>query len=841
MKCRDSDLCCAGGQESTVVVAGEMQLNNVIFNSCTLIATPASKLTAINSTFKNCPLAVAASGEGTTVSFQGCTISDCQDGVVVTGGAAVAVTDKCTITCKENGSCISAHGVGSSATVFQSSLECTGDGPESLWRGCAAALRGGRVWLEGPDLNLIVPPTAAGSNVDGPPIRGWAGGVLSCGKGSVATVVGCDVSVSGYGVWAANGGAADVHKCKVTGSKRGLFVTDPTSHIKAAECAVAGCTGNCAVVRLGGHLSMANCSLCGSTTHCGVFLVGKGSRAVLKGCAIDSNTRSGVAVKSGAHVIATSCTAEKNGREGMKVWDGATAELSECKFMFSKGGGGLIVGGPKSHVKASWCKFSNNVSDGVSAIGGGVLHAVACQAFQNGTNRDYRGLSDLPFASRGYSAEVDLEALAASACGFRVSSADSKMLLENRCFATHNCAGGFVATHGACIEASDSLAGENGGPGAAVRCEASAVFVRCQFSGSYMASGVEAVGRGASAHLTECAATANGVSGMCVQDGASMVIGKCEATYNKSVGLYVDGDGSHVQGGFLSVVGNDSGMVVQQRAEVDLADCTLDHNIKKGLHVHSCGKATLRRCCARHTKHGGGVVVADGDSHVTLVACNVSENHGSGGLVRDGAKLEVCDSTPPSQNSIFSQNRMSNVRVETGGCARAQNCFLTGSVDSSGLCVDGEGSSATVANCTIAENADCGISVRNKATVHGDRVTIEANVSSGVQVQSGSQAELRAVTAMGCSQGSGLLVHGPGSTAAVAGCVASNNSASGMHAQEGGKVVAASSRTDGNGEAGVAVDGSSTVELCLCTSTDKKPYKAPKLKGCLVRKQCTPG
>ena len=833
-----------------MVITGELQLDTVIFDSCTLIATQASNVTAVNSTFKNCPVAVAASGEGTSVILRGCTISDCQDGVVVTGGAAVAVTDKCTITSKNNGSCIAAHGVGSSATVLQSALECTGGSRKRLWCGCVAALHGGSVRLEGP--NLTVPPK-----------RGWAGGVLSCGQGSVATVVGCDVSVSGFGVWAASGGAADVRGCNVTGSKRGLFVTDPASRIEAAECAVAGCADNCADVRLGGHLSLKSCSLCSSEGQSGVSLVSVGSEAVLKECTINGNAGWGVAVMSGANVTATSCTAEKNGRGGMYVWDGATAELSECKFMFSKRGGGLIVGGPKSHAKASRCEFSNNVSDGARAMGGGILHALACQAFQNGSKENYQGMSTRPFASRGHSGPSSLEkppsrgasgsthihsshmmysgevqALDASACGFHASSAESKIILESHCSATHNCAGGFVAAHGARIEASDSRSGQNGGPGAAVRCKASGEFLRCQFKGSCMASGVEVHDGGASATLTECTATDNAVSGVCVQDGASLAISVCEAAANKLAGLYLDGVESQANAAFFTAARNGCGVLVHQRARLEAADCKIEDNEKKGLHVHSCGKAIVRRSWVCGTTDGDGVVVADSDSHVTLVSCSVTENHGYGGLVQEDAKLEVWGSTAPSN---FAKNRLANVRVETRGDARVKNCFLRGSVDRSGLNVDGEGASATVADCTLADNALCGIIVQNQATVQANKVTVDANIRAGVHVQTAAQAELRALKVAGCPQGSGLLVHGPGSIAKVTDYVATNNSESGIDAQMGGKVVATSGRTDGNSVAGVAVDGSSTVELRICTSTDKKPYKAPKLKGCLVRKQCTPG
>lgn len=106
-------------------------------------------------------------------------------------------------------------------------------------------------------------------------------------------------------------------------------------------------------------------------------------------------------------------------------------------------------------------------------------------------------------------------------------------------------------------------------------------------------------------------------------------------------------------------------------------------------------------------------------------------------------------------------------------------------------------------------------------------------------MKAAGKVQLSRASVRGSAQGSGVLVHGAGSSASLIFCEAAENDV-GIDVREGGRAEVQSSGTADNGRAGVAVDHSSKLEMSRCKSVDATPFIAPKVRGCLVRAECTP-
>eukprot|EP00892_Ulva_mutabilis_P003987 jgi/Ulvmu1/1960/UM012_0121.1 len=839
-----------GQGHSTVVVTGPMTLEGVTFDGCTLVGTGTADLTVSACAFKNCEVAAFVTGASTSASFKSCKIDDCPSGLVVADGALAAVDATCKLKCSGNGYCVAAHGEGASAIVTGATLRyATGEAFTAVRRACVAALHAGTVSVDGR-------ATLAGS--------GRAGGVLSWGPGSTASLQQCDIAVSSFGIWAGGESKASATGCAVQGASCALVATEK-GRITTEECEVSECREHGAGSWLGGHLTLTNCNLSGTRENCGVSVSGTGSDAVVTGGSITSSHGCGVVVAKGAGLTAQGCTVKGNVLDGLYVCHGGQATLHNCRLLDSNRGGGVVVCGAGSSVTAEDCKFSGNALHGVRAYDGGKMQGTNCEASKNGSREEFAGLSTRSIASRGSSTVPLLSAELSrgssgseqlqrsggigghrgkdpAACGFYVRSPGSKIVLKGKCNAKANCAGGFVAAHGARINATDSTASGNGGPGAAVRRGATGTFTKCVFKGAKAAAGVEVCDMGTSAELFACTATENACSGVCLRDGAKLTDKGTRALANASAGWYVDGVGTRAtMEGVKAWDNRGCGVIVQQRAEVEAAECVIEANASTGVLVHACGSATLRQCWVLRSKDGSGVSVADDESVATLVSCVVASNQAYGALVQDAAVLEAwgADTTGPS---FFDKNRLSNVCALTRASVRFQNCTMRESVERSGLNVNGRGTRANLKNCTLAANALCGLIAQNGVWLEGAQITVSDNVQAGVCVHTAATADLRRVLAEKCRDGSGLFVHGEASAVTVADFETRDNGEAGMRAQEGGKIEASNVQTSGNGKAGAMVDVRSEVVLHNCCSTDSTPYVVPKGRRHvrMVRNKCSP-
>eukprot|EP00892_Ulva_mutabilis_P001420 jgi/Ulvmu1/11279/UM073_0051.1 len=829
-----------GEGHSTVVITGRMALEAVAFDGCTLVAIDTADLTLSGCVFTNCQVAAFVTGAGAAAAFKSCKVDGCISGVVVADGAVATVDAACDLACCGDGYCIAAHGEGASAIVTGATLRYAADEELTAIRQARiAALCAGTVTVDGR-------ATLAGS--------GRAGGVLSWAPGSTVSLQQCRLAVPSFAIWAVGHSEASATGCAVQGASRGLIATE-RGRLTAEDCAVSECREHSVGLWLGGHLTLTNCSLSGTQENCGVLVSDASSEAVVTGGSVTGSQGCGIVVANGAGLTAEGCTVEGNASNGLYVCRGGQATLCACRLLASDNAGGVVVRGVGSRVTAENCKFSGNALHGVRAFDGGEMRGTNCEACENGPRGKFvsvstrstssRGSSTLPL-SRGSSEPSEgigrHYGKASTACGFYVRSPGSRIVLKGLCFAKANCAGGFVAARGAHIDVADSTASGNGGPGAAVRRRATGTFTKCVFKGAMAASGVDVCDTGTSADLFACTAEANACSGLCVRDGAKIADIGTAALANESAGWYVDGVGTKAMIERGKVRDNRGcGIIVQQRAEVEAVECVIEANVGTGVHVHACGSATLRQCWVLRSKDGSGVIIADDESAAALVSCVVASNQAYGALVQDSAVLEAwgSDTTGPSH---FDKNRLSNVCALRRASVRLQNCMMRESVERSGLNIDGRGTRANMKNCTLAENARCGVIVQNRAWLEGAQVTVSGNGQAGVCAHTAARADLRRVLSEKCSKGSGLFVHGAASAVTVADFETRRNGKAGMHAQDGGKIDASNVKTSGNSKAGAVVDSCSNVVLHKCRSIDVPPYVVPDGRGHahMVRKECSP-
>eukprot|EP00892_Ulva_mutabilis_P005935 jgi/Ulvmu1/3713/UM170_0019.1 len=736
-----------GEADSTVMITGQMVLERVTFERCTLVATENADLTLSSCTFSNCQVAAMATGAGASIKFHSCEVHDCGHGIVATDGATVAVDSKCCITCSGNGfgCCIIAQGAGSSATVTGAALHCwIGRKVQAtaLWGACAAALQGGKLKLGG-DARLA---GMAGSN-----------GVLSVGHGSMAELDTCAVEVFDKGAWASCRGTVHARRCTITGGDIGLLSEQEGSFIHASDCTVSRCWKHCISVDVAGRLELSQCNVWGSQEGNGV-MVASGSTAVVTEGSISSNAVAGVCVTHASTVTVRDCTMEGNAVCGPLARSGGNADLHDCKLLSSAGvtGCGVAVSGTESRVTAEDCRFEGNASHGARVHDGGLLRAVRCSGSKNGPRAEYsrscseyvrtRALVQVTFndvdttlpiervtADRSKVVVSDGQGLAGarytgpvwtecshdhdqSACGFFACGSGSRIMLENKCTATENLGGGFVAADKAHIVVYGSHASENVGPGAAVMTAAIGEFVRCGFRSAKAAAGVEVVHAGTAVSMSMCTALENIGSGVCLRHGAKLEGTRLSALSNAHSGFCLLGVGTYAKLHDLKANGNACGVVVLQRAVLKAEQCSIEVNISTGLHVEASGAAELQGSMLKRMG-GSGVCVTGRMSTVTLKACEVANNQRHGLLVKRSAVLDVLGKGTQRgyDESVVVENRLSNVCVMTRADVLCQDCKLMDSIQGHGLAISGWGTCGALQRCVVSGNKKVGIKVEEGA------------------------------------------------------------------------------------------------------------------------------
>lgn len=852
--------------------SNRLTLDSVTFLGCTLEATHGADVNATDCVLSNAKLSVLASGTTTKVSLHACQIRGCETGVVAIGGASVEVNTGSSIQCMGAGYCISAQGPGSSIVSNGSTMSLdTKSRVSELWLGCAAAVHGAAVCVRGPRNDSRMFRAFA---ADGP---GSVGGVLVHGDGTNAALSDCDLSVSAYAVSAVAGGKVTLERCTSSGGASGLRVTGAGSTVDAEGCTVSQCVQSCADANAGGHLKLVKCSLCSSLKSSGVRVFGGGTHAALTDCTVAGNAQWGMHVGGGATADIQRGKAEKNIWDGLYVCEGAKAELSAFNVLSSKRGGGVFVNNPGSVVEANRCDFSNNSLHGARAYDGSTLRAVACNAFQNGSRTAYSapvrrsasGSAGLAASGQGRSGFAHTHAamgliladeadLRTSACGFYAHGCKTQVFATRECAATRNCAGGFVAAHGAQMEVADSAASANGGPGAAAHRQASVRLSNSAFTDSVAGSGVELYA-GTTAVMTGCRASGNSRCGVRAQDGAAVTVHGLHALHNNEDGLLLVGSGAmppgaahqgasqtsadvkactcksnagcgvHVKLGAkvkahalhalgnaedgVLVTGSCSSMVGVSSSEDGHGDSprgplTAERNKRCGFHVQHGAVMTSH---ALHAEHNDGVgLLAEGSgSSASVGTLTVASNRGGGVIAQTLAQLTVESCTARS-------NSLAGIHVRDRSEARLQSATVHDTVGGSGVTV-AESSTVKLLFCDVARSAGHGVWVRHggsaKVTGHTGQSRIANNVLSNVQVDTSGAAMLDSALLLGSVQGSGLCADGEDASVVLTECCLQENRGCGAMVQAGAALACQRSTTLANAQTGVDVQSGSTVHL----------------------------
>ena len=258
------------------------------------------------------------------------------------------------------------------------------------------------------------------------------------------------------------------------------------------------------VVQAGAHLEASELAVL-RTQRCGIEVTGEGSSsAALTDCSVVEAGSLGVSVGGGSAVCLERCT------------------MSRCAYQ------GLEVRRPGSHARANCCNFLDNFGNGVVALEGSTVHAVACMSSGNGRGEDHLEIQGLPIAAyEARDAVVELTDCSSDAdhCGC-IASFEGKVMARN-VTVTRSATAGFLALDGSRLELRGCSAS---------RCEGSAVHAKNVMYTEHVRSMVDAEG----CTFSSCREWA-----MRAEEGAVVEARRCSSVEN-GLGGYSCGDSAHL-------------------------------------------------------------------------------------------------------------------------------------------------------------------------------------------------------------------------------------------------------------------------------------------------------
>lgn len=138
-----------------------------------------------------------------------------------------------------------------------------------------------------------------------------------------------------------------------------------------------GDQGYAGILHKGGNLILKECNILRSSGH-GVAVVG--GSLTMSSCTIFESAWNGVSIL-GANSIAklNDISIKQANQHGIEIWDSANLELLDNVSVSSCDGGGVIVAGKGSQMRASNAEFSNNRECGVAVGLGAALILNSCQ------------------------------------------------------------------------------------------------------------------------------------------------------------------------------------------------------------------------------------------------------------------------------------------------------------------------------------------------------------------------------------------------------------------------------------------------------------------------------
>lgn len=272
-------------------------------------------------------------------------------------------------------------------------------------------------------------------------------------------------------------------------------------------------------------------------------------------------------------------------------------------------------------------------------------------------------------------------------------------------------------------------------------------------------------------------------------------------------------------------------VVVDSGASLLIKDCTFPGCHVAVLATGAKSTAHITACCIDTCDHA---FCAEVDAWIAATQMQVHGCCGTAMDVRARARLSLVDCN-------ISETKAFAVAVR-GAVAKLQDCTVTAS-RLAGLIVVGTGSTlAAMAamGCTVNENAQDGICVREGAAAKLHGCTLTGNKLQGAQVSGDGSLLTASSCKVSSNESSGVWVRGDGA-AALQDCRLIGNRMQGAEVSGAGSTLTASScKMSHNEKSGVWVHGNGAATLQDCTLTangaDLKGARSTlKMQACTAR------